>query len=168
MGKIRHVVQRNGFAAVVTIVGTSILGLAAVLGVAQAIYTALEPENSSLTGAASLCADSATSGGKYVSFGSACPGSPSTTPPPSTPPTTPPVASASPCLQRSSIKTTSGSFMSQYSTAPTNGSTVDARNGSWTMSDGWLATPGGGTDVCWHGGSLKLTVNDQKIGRAHV
>lgn len=152
---------RNRFTALFAIGVFAVIGTATVLmSLAASSFVAFEPENATVSGAAVLCTDTAASGGKYIQFGSACAGAaPAPSPTPTTPPPT--TATASPCLQRTNVKAVSGAFTSQYNATPANGSTIDARKGTWTMKDGWLATPGGGTDVCWVGGSLKLTVNDQ-------
>ena len=72
-------------------------------------------------------------------------------------------ASSSGCLTNPSKSVISGSYTSQYGGPPKSGSTVDARGASWTMKDGWLSTPKASTDVCWVGGTFKLTVDDTSL-----
>lgn len=70
------------------------------------------------------------------------------------------VVAPSACLSAANVVKISGSFTSQYSGQPANNSTIDARGATWTMSDGWLSTPKGSTNVCWVGGDFSLSVDD--------
>lgn len=121
---------------------------------------ALEAESATLTGKTVKCAASGTSAGasnsNYIILNaSACPG---TTPPPPPPP-----PSDSDCLQRTNKQTLTGT-VSSYTGSPANGSVVDARSYTVANDSAWLATPGGGSNVCWVGGEFKNTIADSATG----
>lgn len=67
------------------------------------------------------------------------------------------------CLANPSKTVLSGAFNSQYKDQPKNGSTVDARGASWTLTEDWISTPKASTNVCWVGGEFKLTFDDSKL-----
>jgi len=67
------------------------------------------------------------------------------------------------CLAAANVSVVSGAFATQYSGTPADGETVDARSASWSMVDGWLATPKASIDVCWVGGVFELTIDDTTV-----
>jgi hypothetical protein len=70
--------------------------------------------------------------------------------------------SGSACLSRSSVTAVTGNFSTGYRGQPANGTAVDARGGTWSFENGWIATPKTSSDVCWVGGSFFLTIDDTK------
>ena len=67
---------------------------------------------------------------------------------------------ASDCLSRPTVTTLSGTFSTTYRGTPPSGGTVDARGSVFSFPDGWVVVPGAATDVCWVGGTYRLTVDD--------
>jgi hypothetical protein len=75
----------------------------------------------------------------------------------------PDVATQSNCLKRPLLSVISGAHTAQYKGSPANGASVDARKATWSMINGWLATPKTSVNVCWVGGIFELTVDDKSM-----
>lgn len=64
------------------------------------------------------------------------------------------------CLSRPTVTPLTGTFTSSYRGKPASGTTVDARGAVFAPANGWVVVPGSATNVCWVGGTYRLTVDD--------